>query len=159
MKSDLKIHIKITDKSNMNLNNNKILELFKLSVGNNINDLDYKENKKESSNKNLEIIYYKKFIKSNIGKMIYKNIGNNKELKIFNKIFISENNKRTKIIINNKQYELKENSENPKTFLQKIKIKFFDYILYSNCMFKDCESLLSVTKFSKYKYKTFKRNI
>ena len=99
------------------------------------------------SNKILQNIFYKKCIKSNLGKMIYKKTGNNKELKIFNKIFISKNKKRAKIIINNKLYELKENSENQKNFVQKIKIKFFDYILYSNCMFQDCESLVSVKNF------------
>ena len=97
------IHIKIKDKSNINLKNIKILELFKLSVGNNMYALYYNKNKKESSNKNLEIIYYKKYIKSNIGKMIYKNTGYNKEIKILNEIFISNNKKIAKIIINNKQ--------------------------------------------------------
>ena len=141
------IHFKLKDKNNINLNNNKILALFKLSVGNNINILDYNQNKKQSSNKNLEISYYKKYIKTNIGKMIYKNNGYNKEVSIFNKIFISKNKSRTKIIINNKQYELKENIENQKHFYQIIKIKFFDYIFFSNCMFRDCKSLSSVHNF------------
>ena len=82
------IYLKTKGKSNINLNNNKILELFKLSIGNNIYIKDYNTNKKESSNKTLKISYYKKYIKSNIGKMIYKNTGNNKKIKIFNKIFI-----------------------------------------------------------------------
>ena len=103
------IHFKIKDKNKINLYNSKSLEIFKISVGNNIYNLDYNKNKKEFSNKNLEINYYKKYIKSNIGKMIYKNTGNNKEIEIFNEIFISKNKKRSKIIINNKQYELKEN--------------------------------------------------
>ena len=51
--------IKLKDKININLNNNKILELFKLSVGNNIYILDYNKNKKETSNKNLQIIIIK----------------------------------------------------------------------------------------------------
>ena len=38
--------------------------------------------------------------------------------------------------MNNKQNDLKENLENPKHFDQIIKIKFFDYILYLNCIFK-----------------------
>jgi len=141
------IHFKLKDKNNINLNNNKILELFKLSIGNNIYIKDYNKNKKESSNKTLKISYYKKYIKSNIGKMIYKNTGNNKKITLFNKIFISNNKKRAKIIINNKQYELKENLENQKHFEQIIKIKSFDYIFYLNCMFKDCESLFSIKNF------------
>ena len=157
MKSDLKIHIKITDKSNINLNNNKILELFKLSVGNNINDLDYKENKKESSNKNLEISYYKKYIKTNVGKMIYKINGNNKKITIFNKKFISKNKERAKMIINNRLYELKENLEHQNHFFQIIKIKFFDHIIFSNCMFKDCESLYSVKNFENINTKHLKK--
>ena len=102
------IHFKLNDKANINLNNNKILELFKLSAGNNVSVLDYNQNKKEPSNKNLKINYYKKCIKSNIGKMIYKNTGNSKEIKIFDELFISNNKERAKIIINNKKYELKE---------------------------------------------------
>jgi len=141
------IHIKFKDKNNINLNNNKILESFKLSIGNNIYIKDYNQNKNESSNKILEINYYKKYIKSNIGKMTYKNSENNTKIAIFNNIFISKNKKRAKIIINNKQYELRENLENQKVFDKLIQIKFFDYILYSNCMFKDCESLISVTNF------------
>ena len=99
------IHTKLKDKSNINLNNYKILELFKLSAGNKIYNLDYNIIKKESLNKILEISYYKKFIKENIGKMLYKNNRNNKKIKIFNKIFISRNKERAKIFINNKQYE------------------------------------------------------
>jgi len=47
------IHIKFKDKNNINLNNNKILESFKLSVGNNIYIKDYNQNKNKSSNKIL----------------------------------------------------------------------------------------------------------
>ena len=79
--------------------------------------------------------------------MLYKNNGNNKKITIFNKIFISKNKKRSKIIINNKQYDLKENLESQKHFVQIIKIKFFDYIFNLNCMFQDCESLSSVKNF------------
>ena len=73
-------HFKLKDKDNINLNNNKILELFKLSVGNNIYYLDYNQNKKESPSKYLKIRYYKKYIKSNIGKMIYKKNEDNKSI-------------------------------------------------------------------------------
>ena len=138
------IHIKIKDKSNQTLNNAKILEKLKLSFGNDIYDLNYNKNK--SSNNNLEIVYYKKFIKKNIGKMIYKNTKNNKEIKIFNIIFILNNIKKAKIIINNKQKELKEKIENEKLIF-KIKIKFLNNILYLNCMFKDCQTLISVNNF------------
>ena len=38
------IHLKLNDKANINMNNNKILELFKLSIGKNVNILDYNQN-------------------------------------------------------------------------------------------------------------------
>ena len=66
------INIRMKDKSNININDSKIFGLFKLSVGNNITNLNYNKNKKESSNQNLEIIYNKKYVQKNIGKMIYK---------------------------------------------------------------------------------------
>ena len=150
------IHFKLKDKNIINLNNNKTLELLKLSIGNNINIFDYNQNIKESSKKNFEINYYKKYIKSNIGKIIYKNTGSNKKIKIFDKTFILKNNKRAKIIIKNKQYELKENLKNQKHFNQIIKIKFFDYIFYLNCMFKDCKSLSSIKNFQNINTKNLK---
>ena len=137
------IHTKLKDNINIELNNNKMIELFKLSFGNNVNNLNYDKYKKESSKKNLEIIYSKKYIKKNIGKMIYKNIENIKEIKILNNIFISNNKEKARIIINNKQYKLKENIENIKQIF-KIKIKFLDNIIFLNSMFRDCESLFSV---------------
>jgi len=94
------IHIKLKDQNNLTLNYNKILEIFKLSFGNDIIDLNYIQNK--SSNNNLQIIYYKKYIKKNIGKMIYDNTENNKEIKIFGKLFVLNNIKIVKIIANNK---------------------------------------------------------
>ena len=147
------IHLKTKDKSNINLNNNTILELFKLSAGNNINILNYK---KKSTNKNLEVYYYKKYIKANIGKIIYKNNEINKKIKLFNKIFISNNKERAKIFIKNKQYKLREYLENKKYFIQIIKIKFFDYIFYLNCMFKYCESLVSLKYFENINTKKLK---
>ena len=65
------IHIKLKDINNNNLNENKILELFKLSIGNNIINLNSKKNKSKSSNQNIQIIYYQKYIKKNVGKMRY----------------------------------------------------------------------------------------
>ena len=135
MKFDL-FNVKIKDK---NTKINKILELLKLSFGNNIANLNY--NKKNSQNQNLEIIVNcdKICIKKNIGKMIYK-ANKNKEIKIFNEEFISNNKNRAKMIIYNKQYELKEIVENQKQS-SKIEIKFLDNIIYLNSMFKDCKSL------------------
>ena len=52
------IHIKLKDQDNISLNYNKIIELFKLSIGNNKIDFNYNKSKKESSNKNLVIIVF-----------------------------------------------------------------------------------------------------
>ena len=137
----ISIHIQLKEKSNTSYN--KILELFKLSAGNNIISLNYDKN--NSSNQNLEISYYKKCIKKNIGKMIYERT-ENKEIKIFNDAFVSNNMKRAKIIINNKQYKIKENIENQLQSV-KIKIKFLDNIIKLNSMFSNCKSLYSIHNF------------
>jgi len=55
-------NIKVEDK------NKKTLELFKLSLGNDVNSIYYNKNKKKFSNKKLEVTFYKKFIKKNMGK-------------------------------------------------------------------------------------------
>jgi len=112
-------------------NNKKVLELFKLSLGNKVNSLYHKYyNKinKEYQYQNVEIVYFKKYLKKNNGKMIYKETENNKKTKILNEKFILNNMKRAKIIINNKQYKLKEIIENKNKKIFKIKIKFLDII-------------------------------
>ena len=151
MKPNL-IHIKLRDKNKINLN--RILELFKLSAENNTFNLNYNKNIKEFSNHNFEISYDKKYIKKNIGKMRYDST-ENKEIKLFNKEFIINNMKRSKMIINNKQYNLKENIENlNKAF--KIEIKFLDNIIKLNSMFSNCKSLYSIHNFKNLNTKYLK---
>ena len=149
------IHIKLKDRNK--INKNKILELLKLSFENKKSNLNYNINQKEYLNQNLEIIYNKIYHKKNIGKMKYVRDKYNNKITIFNKIFILNNMKRAKIIINNKQFELKENIINEKLFF-KINIKFLDNIINLNSMFKDCKSLSLIynfgnlnTKYLKYK--------
>ena len=101
--------IKLKDKNYINLNNNRILELFKLSFGNKITNLYCNKNKKDLSY--------------------------SEDTKIVNKKFILNNIKRTKLIIENKKNNLKENFENKKQII-KIKIKFLDNILYLNLYLK-----------------------
>ena len=156
------IPIKLKSKNNINLNNNKIFELIKLSFGNNIIQLNYNKNKKEFSKANLEIINFKIYLEKNIGKMKYKSIDIFEEIKLFDKIFLLYNIKRAKIIINNKEYTLKEYIFNKKQVL-KIKIKFLDNIIHLNSMFSGCISLLYVynfqnlnTKYTKTICKLFK---
>ena len=140
------INVKLKDRNFININKNKVKEIFNLSLGNNIIYFNYNENKEEISNQNLEISYYIKFIKKNIGKMIYEMDKYNKRIKIFNQEFISNNIKRAKIIIENKQYNLKEDIKNEKQIF-KIKIKFIDNIINLNYIFKDCISLTSIYNF------------
>ena len=156
------IPIKLKSKNNINLNNNKIFELIKLSFGNNIIQLNYNKNKKEFSKANLEIINFKIYLEKNIGKMKYKSIDIIEEIKLFDKIFLLNNIKRAKIIINNKEYTLKEYILNKKQVL-KIKIKFLDNIIHLNSMFSGCTSLFYVynfqnlnTKYTKTICKLFK---
>ena len=70
------IHIRMKDKRDINLNDNKELQLFKLSVGNSITNLKYFKNKNKCSSQNLVINYYKNYLKKNVGKMIYANFEN-----------------------------------------------------------------------------------
>ena len=147
MKSNF-FYLKLKDKNHVNL------KLFKLSLGNNANSLYY--NKKKSSNQYLGINFYKKYYKKNIIIMIYKTIEINQEINILNKTFISNNLKRAKIILKNKQYELKENIENIKLII-KMKIKFLDDIVYLNSMFRDCKSLYFVNNLQNLNTKYLKR--
>ena len=151
MKPNL-IHIKLRDKNIINLN--RIFGLFKLSVENNTFNLNYNKNIKECSNHIFEIIYDKKYIKKNIGKMIYDDT-ENKEIKLYNIEFITNNMKRAKMIINNKLYKLKENIECQKSHC-KIKIKFLDNIIKLNSMFSNCKSLYSIHNFKNLNTKYLK---
>jgi len=72
------IRVKMKDKRIININDYTILEL---SIGNKKNTLNYNKYKKEFSSQNLDINIYKKYIKKNIGKMIYKKIENSKDKK------------------------------------------------------------------------------
>jgi len=135
------ICVKIRDKNNIIFKQSKIQEIFKLSIGNNIINFNYNTKKGK-----LMFNYYKKFIKKNIGKMIYKTNEYNQDTKIFNENFILNNMKRAKIIIENKQYDLKENVRSAKQKF-KVEIKFIDNIIELNSMFKKCKSLSSIHNF------------
>ena len=87
--------------------------------------------------------------------MIYENYEGDKEIKIFNKVFISDNNKNAKIIIKNKQYEITEIVGIQKQYF-KIKIKFLDNIFYLNSVFRGCKSLISAYNFQNINTKYLK---
>ena len=86
--------------------------------------------------------------------MIYQTT-ENKEIKIFHELFVKNNRERAKMIINNKQYKLMENFRKQKYNL-KIKIKFFDNIIFLNSMFKNCKSLCFIYNFQNLNIKYLK---
>ena len=86
--------------------------------------------------------------------MIFQ-INQNRKIRIFNEEFISNNIKRAKMIVNNKQYDLEEYIENPEHPF-KIEIKFLDIIIKLNSMFKDCKSLTGVYNFQNLNTKYLK---
>ena len=142
--------IKLKETNNINLNIKNVLDIFKISIGNNSN---YK--KKKFSNQHLEIIYNKNYNKRNIGKMIYESKINDKEIKILNEIFISNNMRRAKIIKNNREHTLKDNIKN-ESQNYKIKVKFLDNAIKLNSMFQKCKSLSKVKNFQNLNTKYIK---
>ena len=125
------------------------------------NNLDYKQifnNGKSFHDFIIKKINGKENIKNknksfnNIGKMFYQNDEKNNETKIFGQKFVKTNNKKAKIIINNKQYNLREKIKNIKdNIIFKIKIKFLENMVNLDSMFKECDMLLKVEKFSNFK--------
>ena len=75
------VHMWMKIEKNININNNSIPELSKISAGNKINNLYFKNNKKDLSNQMFEIICGKQSIQKNIGKIIYKKVENIKDTK------------------------------------------------------------------------------
>ena len=133
------VQIKLKTKNNIPLNNNKILELSKLSFGNKIN-LNYK---KQESSHYLDINNYKIYMKKNIVKMKYRKL-NPKAIKVIETTFSLNNKKRVKKIINNKEYDMNKNISTKSNNIFKCKIKFLDNAINLNYMFYNCKSLISV---------------
>ena len=145
------IQIKIKTKNNITLNNNKFIELFKLSFGKKTN-LIY--NKKESY-PYLDIINHEIYIEKNIGKLEYKSTEHEIKINLFHPKFLLDNMKRAKKIINNKEYDLEKNIPNKKRNF-KIKIKYLDNAINLNFMFAGCSSLISVHNFQNLNTKYLK---
>ena len=87
-----------------------------------------------------------------ISKLIYKKEKNIFNIRILGETFVKNNRNKGKLIINNKKSRLKdiipisiikENIEN----IIKIKMILNKHIFNFSCMFKDCSSLKSITKF------------
>ena len=66
------------------------------------------------------------------------------------------NKNRAKIVLNNKQYNLKSKIENKKDKF-KIKIKFLENIKDINFMFEGCQNLNTVKNFSNLNTKYLKK--
>ena len=135
-----------------NLRDKELFKLFNISRG------------KEKEYLKIKRIEYKNHIvkgkaldNKNIIKLVYKIDEKNKETKILKKKFVITNKNRTKIIINNKQYNLVEKIKNEKVKIKFIvKIKFLENIIDIDCMFKGCKKLCSVKNFSKINTKNLR---
>ena len=89
-----------------------------------------------------------------IVQLIYSIDKINRETEILNRKFVIVNKNRAKIVLNNKQYNLKTKIENKNVkILLKIKMKFLDNIINLDSMFKGCEMLTLVKNFSNFNSK------
>ena len=104
-----------------------------------------KKNEKENN---------KKYNKKKITKINYF-INNDGKIKIFGNIFVKNNRKNCRLIINNKEKKLKEYEilnkikENNKINIKKIKkikIKIYDNLLNIEKMFEECKSIKIINK-------------
>ena len=96
----------------------------------------------------------KKYNKKKITTINYF-INNDEKIKIFGNIFVKNNRKNCRLIINNKEKELKEYEilnkikENNKINIKKIKkikIKIYDNLLNIEKMFEECKSIKIINK-------------
>ena len=79
-----------------------------------------------------------------------------KNIRIFGNLFVKENRKRCRIILNNKEYELKSfiNKEYElKSFIKanekknlNIKLKIYEYLINIEEMFKECQAIRKINK-------------
>ena len=88
----------------------------------------------------LEIQYCSKF-------WFFKKI----QVQLFSESFVENNKDKCKIIYENKEFDLTSISDFDSNFLGKfvIKLKGVNNITNLSCMFKECDSLLSVSDISK----------
>ena len=120
--------------------NKKILNIIiiKQKKGENKNKrLFFKENEKENN---------KDYNKKNITILEY-NIENVKNIKTFGKLFVIENRKKCRIILNNKEKELKKYVKiNNKKKDLKIKLEIYEYLINIKEMFKECQAIRKINK-------------
>ena len=144
------------------LNINKIL----LHFHNNeyINDVIIKRNLKENyksifdkilQKRNEDINYHYKLRREKECEdkiLIYKINKNDKKIKIFGKDFVKNNRNKLKIIYENSEYDLQEEFNLDKSFIQKdmlvIKLKGISYMTDMSYMFNNCNSLIDLPDIS-----------
>ena len=120
----------------------KKLEKNKLFAGKKNSDIeDIKNENCNNKNKNDE----EKKLENNIIKMVYKINNEEKQIKVLNSIFVNNNKKKFKLIINNKECNLCQYIEcNQNDSLLTISIKETKKATNMNSMFDGCESLISL---------------
>ncbi len=126
------------------INNQKLFNIYNYSIGNNFDPL---HNKITNNTGNIILETKKKIInENNIGKLIYQIDENKNKTKIFDKKFVLKNNKKAKIIIYNKLYNLNEktNNKDKKDFLFIVKIKLLENMINIESIFEKCEMLYFV---------------
>ena len=80
------------------------------------------------------------------------NFNNNEEIQIFNGIFVQSNFEKCKIIYENKEYELTRDFKRKNKYQNNLEIKLrsCNNAIDLTCMFKGCESLVSIKDISKW---------
>ena len=125
--------------------------LFYHSIGKKIYSLDNNIKNQIKISNQILIINKTQFYKTkfNFNKFIYQIDKKSKSTKIFGNEFVKINKKKAYLIINNKQKNLSTQIPNGKNNILKLKLKLLDNIININSMFKDCQTLLFLSDFSK----------
>ena len=138
-----------------NINNNKDIYLLSKQVNKKIlNIIKIKKTKDENEGKQIffeesEKVKNKKYNKENISILKYY-IENKKNIKIFGNKFVKENNKKCRIIVNNKGKEIKNYIKIKKKKNLRIKLEIYGYLINLKEMFKECEAFREINKLNTY---------
>ena len=170
---------KLIFKKELNLNIQKVIEIYKGSNGINKNknkneqikekekfldNSNYKINeykgnkidilfkyKEDNDSKSINISFEKNKKFSNVIKIKYKINNSNTVVSLFHKAFISNNKKKCQIIYSNKEYVLKDTLKikNCKKTVLILKLNNISNVTNMCAIFKDCSSLLCLPDIDK----------